>query len=108
MPPHKSTSAVAQPNDFLSWRLYRLFSVVFIKCLNQPQLYGFFCFQTVFLLTVHSLMEREVRWQVKPTPACLPAVILPKSGKGPQDQQSLAPSDFYRCQLLKLMLIFGC
>lgn len=69
---------------------------------SAPALLLFFCFQTVFPQAVHSLMEREVRRQVKPTPAHLPAVMLPKSGKGPRDQQGLAPSDFYGCGTIPL------
>lgn len=56
----------------------------------------FCCFQTVFPLAVHSLTEWEVKQQVKPTPACLTAVMLLKSGKRAWDQQGLAPTDIYR------------
>lgn len=51
-----------------------------------------------------SLTEQEVRQQVKPTPAHLPVVKLPKSGKGPQNQQGLIPSYFCRCSTILLFV----
>lgn len=71
---------------------------------SAPALCGFLCFQTVFPLAVHSLTEQEVRQQVKPTPTHLPVVMLPKSGKGPQNQQGLVPSDFCRCSTIPLFV----
>lgn len=71
---------------------------------SAPALCGSFCFQTVFPLAMKSLTEQEVRQQVKPTPAHLPVVKLPKSGKGPQNQQGLVPSYFCRCSTILLFV----
>lgn len=59
---------------------------------SAPALWFLFLISNCF-----STSHAQVRRQVKPTPARLPAVMLPGSGKGPPGQQGLAPGSFCQC-----------